>query len=121
MSRWKNFSDNELKCRCGCGQTNPNPEFIELMNIVQFMRDFLKVPLPVYSAYRCENHPTERKKVKAGWHNKAAIDLKVSRDVAYKVLELAIKLGIKGIGVNQKGDHRFIHLDMRPDRILWSY
>ncbi|MCV5341128.1 hypothetical protein OFC87_29810, partial [Escherichia coli] len=67
------------------------------------------------------NHPIERKKVKAGWHNKAAIDLKVSREVAHKVLELAMKLGIKGIGVNQKGEHRFIHLDMRPNRMVWSY
>ncbi|HCG9221660.1 TPA: peptidase M15 [Vibrio parahaemolyticus] len=121
MSIWRNFSDNELRCRCGCGQLNPNPEFQTLMAIVQYIRERIGVPMPVASAYRCVNHPEERKKKKAGWHNIAAIDLKVSRGVAHQVLELALILGIKGIGINQKGKHRFIHLDMRPERMVWSY
>ncbi|EOE6053719.1 D-Ala-D-Ala carboxypeptidase family metallohydrolase [Vibrio cholerae] len=121
LSRWANFSDNELRCKCGCNQSNPNIEFVQLMDKVQLIRQIIGVPLPVSSAYRCVNHPEERKKAKAGWHNKAAIDLAVSRDVAYKVLELAFIIGIKGIGINQKGEERFIHLDMRPELAIWSY
>ncbi|HAT8542817.1 TPA: D-Ala-D-Ala carboxypeptidase family metallohydrolase [Vibrio vulnificus] len=121
MSRWANFSDKELRCKCGCNQSNPNIEFVQLIDKVQLIRQILGVPIPVSSAYRCINHPEERNKAKAGWHTKAAIDLAVSREVAYKVLELAFIFGIKGIGINQKGEGRFIHLDMRPELAIWSY
>ena len=45
---------------------------------------------------------------------------------AYKVVEVALRFGIKRIGVSQKGDvgARFIHLDMDETRAaprIWSY
>ena len=47
-------------------------------------------------------------------------------DKAFKVVEVALKHGIKRIGIAQKGDERtrFIHLDddtSRPHPRVWSY
>lgn len=116
----KNFSDRELKCSC-CGRVNTTQRFNDFMAKVQELRDRYGRPLRVTSAYRCENHPIEAKKRKAGMHSIAAIDLGVSRGEAYKVLKLAFEMGFTGIGVNQKGKGRFIHLDTREKPTVWSY
>ncbi len=125
---WPNFSEKELKCSC-CGKTNPNPEFVELMDKVQQLRDQLGFGLAVSSAYRCENHPIEAEKIAkgktGGEHTRAAIDLKVSYNNSYKLLEEALRMRFTGIGINQKGEtyQRFIHLDLRPQEqaTVWSY
>lgn len=117
---WKDFSARELQCSC-CGKLNPNREFIVLMNMVQDLRDRVGFPMAVTSAYRCKNHPIEAKKASPGQHSIAAIDLGVSREKAYIVLREAMKMGFTGIGVNQKGGGRFIHLDIRENPTVWSY
>lgn len=122
---WKNFKKHELVCQ-HCGEFNPNPEFQTLMDKVQELRDILGFPMGVSSAYRCPNHPIEaRKEGGAGEHSLAAIDLKVSYERAFDVMEKAFEMGFTGIGVNQRGDigQRFIHLDLRDPskRRVWSY
>ena len=66
-----------------------------------------------------------RKKTGPGAHSTGkAIDIAVSGERALKVIELALAAGIKRIGVNQKGAHRFIHLDVCDDKTsptIWSY
>ncbi len=123
MSKWPNFSDDELNCHC-CGDENPNLEFTEMMDVVQEMREELGFPFTVTSAYRCMDHPIEAKKDKYGQHNTAAIDINVYGSNAIRLIELALQKGFTGIGVSQKGDYnkRFIHLDMREGpRVIWSY
>jgi zinc D-Ala-D-Ala carboxypeptidase len=56
-----------------------------------------------------------------------AIDIAVQGEKAHQLLKKAFSMGIGGIGVNQKGSGRFIHLDdldetdnhTRP--WVWSY
>jgi len=53
-----------------------------------------------------------------------ACDVAVQGGDAYNILRLAFAYGFTGIGVNQKGGGRFIHLDTwreppRPN--VWSY
>ena len=53
-----------------------------------------------------------------------AIDIAVSGERALRVIELALAAGVKRIGVNQKGAHRFIHLDVCDEKTsptIWSY
>lgn len=52
-----------------------------------------------------------------------AADILVSRSNAYEVLRNALAMGcFEGIGINQKGDSRFIHLDsIQGSNRLWSY
>lgn len=117
----RNFTDAELRCQCGCGAINPNPLFDVLMDKVQELRVLYGKSLKVTSGYRCPKHPLEARKNKAGQHSIAAIDLSVSRGEAHEVLRIALLLGFTGIGVNQKGNGRFIHLDLRDAPTIWSY
>lgn len=121
---WKDFTVEELNCS-HCGKSNTSAKFFQLMNAVQSMRDTLKFPLPITSGYRCESHPIEKKKIdktgKAGYHTIAAVDIGVNREQAHKLLKLAFIMGFTGIGINQKGSKRFIHLDFRNDPTIWSY
>jgi len=56
-----------------------------------------------------------------------AADLRVDRKKAYLVLKIALEMGFTGIGVAQKGNTRYLHIDMLPDApvhprpCLWSY
>ena len=118
--KWRNFTKQELQCSC-CGKTNPNSEFIELMNRIQLLRDLVGFSLPISSGYRCSKHPIEAKKTRPGMHQIAAVDIAVSRAQAHKVIKVAYDLGFTGIGVNQKGDKRFVHLDLRESPTIWSY
>lgn len=126
---WPNFPLYELTCSC-CGKLNPNPEFIELMDDVQTLRNIMKIPFNITSAYRCPNHPIEAAKVAAGKplgrHTIAAIDINLHHSEVYDTLEQAIIMDcFTGIGLNQRGEYkdRFIHLDQRPveERTIWTY
>ena len=56
-----------------------------------------------------------------------AADILIERAEAYKLLSLAFDVGFTGLGVNQKGGARFLHLDTiessptRPRPTIWSY
>ena len=85
-------------------------------------------PLAVGSGYRC---PAHNRKVSstgpAGPHTTGrAVDLAVSGAAAVLLLGYALNLGFTGIGVAQKGEARFLHLDdLRapeyPRPAIWSY
>ena len=52
----ENFTENELKCRCGCGRLNYDNEFLIR---VQAFRYLLKRPMTVTSGGRCVKHNKE--------------------------------------------------------------
>jgi uncharacterized protein YcbK (DUF882 family) len=92
------------------------------------LREAFGRPLIATSAYRHPTHPVESRKAKPGSHSSGrAIDLAVSGSEAHKLLTLAMASGdFTGIGVNQKGAARFIHLDDLTEReavrpTVWSY
>lgn len=117
------FSDEELRCKCGCGQQNMRAGF---MTKVEALRVAVGFPLPVTSAYRCPEHNARVSSTGlTGPHTTGrAIDLGVDRERAFHVLTVALRLGgFSGIGVQQKGAGRFIHLDSLTDGrpTIWSY
>lgn len=123
-TRWPNFSESEFRCS-HTGKCRMHAGFLDRL---QKLRTAYGKPLTVTSGYRDETHPIEARKSAPGAHNTGrAADLAVSRGDAYEVLRLALELGFTGIGVAQKGDGRFIHLDdlpagdghLRPT--VWSY
>lgn len=116
------FSQDELRCKCGCGVYYFNEKALDTLNSIRRDCGFA---LPVSSGYRCTNHPVERVKSQAGAHTLGvAVDISVNRDRAHRLLESALAHGVPRIGVNQKGDQRFIHLDWAenlPSPTVWSY
>lgn len=119
------FTQDEMRCQCGCEQDGMNAEFMEKLTS---LRADWGQPMVVNSAYRCPRHPIEVKKAKPGAHASGrAVDIAVQGEDAYKFLCAALGHGFTGIGVNQKGNARFIHLDdltrdegwPRPN--VWSY
>jgi uncharacterized protein YcbK (DUF882 family) len=117
------FTEAELKCQ-HCGKYEFDAGFLAILNRIRADCGF---PLVVTSGYRCVDHPIEAKKDQPGAHTRGcAIDVQVSGWKAYRLLEVAMRRGVKRIGVNQTGPHskRFIHLDTAidlPMPAIWSY
>lgn len=120
-SKYKNFKKEEFDCKF----TGENRMQEELLRKLQELRDLYGKPLKVTSGYRHPTHPRERSKPAPGPHTTGlAVDLGVQGADAYKVLALAFQLGFTGIGVQQKGVGRFIHLDLIKSSLrptVWSY
>lgn len=121
--RW--FNRAEFKCK-HCGEEKMDGPFLELLDELRTRCGF---PLIVTSGYRC---PVHNQRVSTtgpdGPHTTGrAVDIAVSRHRAYTLLRHAIDLGFTGIGIQQKGASRFIHLDTleepehAPRPTLWSY
>jgi len=126
MSEWENFTREEFACKCGCGTNEIQDETID---VAQDIRSEVGFPLPISSGYRCPNHPVEARKSSPGTHPEGlAGDIEVSYGRAKKVLTAALNHPkVTGVGVNQKGAGRFIHVDTapvaegRPRPHVWSY
>jgi zinc D-Ala-D-Ala carboxypeptidase len=119
------FTRAELACRCGCG-TLPEQYF---MTKVEALRVAYGKPLTVTSAARCSTHNANVSGT--GMHGPhttgRAIDFAVDRGDAYRLTKLAFEHGFTGIGWQQKGASRFVHIDDLPDApgqprpTTWSY
>ena len=115
---YPNFTEAEFCCR-HCGKQEMKPEF---MGRLQALRDVYKRPMTITSGYRCFDHPVEKAKAEPGMHSTGlACDVGVQGADAHELLRLAMHLGFTGVGVQQKGGGRFIHLDLRSAPTVWSY
>ncbi len=123
---YRYFSENELRCKCGkCNRADMHPDF---MSKLVALRTYLDFPFVLSSAFRCPEHNSAVSSTGlAGPHTTGrAVDIAVRGERAYQILTEAAKFGFTGIGVNQKGGSRFIHLDdleapEYPRPRVWSY
>ncbi len=117
---WKNFTREEFACsHCGKNEIKD-----ELIDFAQELRDRCGFPLIVTSGYRCPDHPVERQKMRPGTHSKGvAVDFALSHGQARILTKFALSASKGGVGVNQKGGGRFIHVDVDPERpgLFWTY
>jgi len=126
---WENskyFKANEFTCS-HTGTEKMDQSFIDKLNN---LREAYGKPMTISSGYRDSTHPVEamKKDPKGGAHvSGEAADILIERGNAFKLLSLAFLIGFTGIGVNQKGGARFLHLDTlensptRPRPTIWSY
>lgn len=126
---WDNsryFKANEFYCSHTITE-NMDQDFIDKLNN---LRETYGKSISISSGYRDETHPVEamKKDPKGGAHvSGKACDILVDRKDAFELLSLAFLVGFTGIGVNQKGGSRFLHLDTienspsRPRPTIWSY
>jgi zinc D-Ala-D-Ala carboxypeptidase len=126
---WENskyFKATEFICS-HTGTEKMDQNFIDKLNN---LREAYGKPMTISSGYRDATHPVEaaKKDPTAGAHvSGKASDILIDRADAFKLLSLAFVVGFTGIGVNQKGGARFLHLDTiesspaRPRPTIWSY
>ncbi len=119
---YPNFNEDEFRCRHS-GLLQMQPEF---MARLQRLRQAFAAPMRVTSGYRHHTHPIEAAKAVPGAHSTGrAVDVGVEGADALRLIVLAAELGFTGIGVQQKGGGRFIHLDDLgpgwPRPTIWSY
>lgn len=120
------FHEAEFECKCGCGRANMEPAFLARM---ETLRAAFGKPIFINSGYRC---PSYNRRISPtgidGPHTTGqAADIDVNRGDAFRLLQLAMNHGFTGIGVQQKGGRRYLHLDTltdapgRPRPTIWSY
>lgn len=123
----EHFSDNELKCKCGCGRAEMDQRF---MRRLEELRVAFGRSMPVTSGFRCPGHNAKVSHTgDAGPHTTGkAVDIQISGDSAYYLLLLAFQMGFTGLGISQRGAHagRFVHIDdlpvdQYPRPRVWSY
>ena len=127
----KNFSVNEMKCHCGCGEDSMDMDF---MDILQNIREDMNRPLKISSGVRCAEHNSVVSSTGiTGPHvprtdGTKASDILISGADALRLVDIARKHGISGVGISQRGEHamRFIHIDTlsddkHPRPTMWSY
>jgi uncharacterized protein YcbK (DUF882 family) len=114
------FTTGEFACKCDCGfgsvESDISPKLIEKLNII---RTLYGKPMVVTSGARCEEYNASigGKKKSAHlphfWTGQCrAVDIKVTSSYdRFKLLDLALKIGFKRIGLAKT----FIHLDVAWD------
>ncbi len=123
--KWRYFKREDFSCK-HCGENKIDDAFVTMLDALRHKVGF---PLVVTSGYRC---PAYNMKVSStgpdGPHPTGkASDVLVSRQRAYVLVHEAMNMGFTGIGVQQKGANRYIHLDTLPNAegqprpTLWSY
>ena len=110
---------------------NSGKEFMDttFLNNLDALRHRCGFPFIINSGYRSPEYNAKVSKTGlTGAHTTGlAADIAVSRENAYTVLREAFAMGcFTGIGINQKGDNRFIHVDSltsteAPRPTVWSY
>jgi len=128
MTDWddiRHFDEWEFTCKCGCGRTEMDAEYVLLLDE---LRERTGVGFTVTSGYRCPTHDAAIGG--AGVHptGKGA-DIALSGDKVWEAVTHARKLGFMGCGLKQHGHHsgRFMHFDTMPNELtrprkwLWTY
>lgn len=121
---WEYFTVDEMKCK-GSGECHMDDAFMAKLDT---LRKRYGKPIIITSGYRSAAYNISLGGAKNSAHVQGkAADIAVSHADAYKLVGLAIDLGFTGIGVSQKGESRFIHIDTadstdkQPRPHIWSY
>jgi len=124
MRLTSNFKKEEFECKCGCEM--PMEVFFniqKLANQLQYVRDFLELPITLTNAYRCRSHNKEVGGVSDSQHilGKAA-DLQVkglTTAELYKAVDILAEYNHVlqgGLGLY----NTFVHYDIRGNKTRWD-
>lgn len=114
----KNFSRDEFECSC-CHKCRVS---LRLVSALQALRDRVKVPITITSAYRCMEYNRRVGGVKNSRHiSGEAADIHIhgmtEKEMYAHALQIpAFKDGGIGIYVGRK----FIHVDVRDKKARWA-
>ena len=120
----KNFSWDELTCKCGCGCRNILEDSLDALQAVRFR---IGRPMIINSAARCEQHNRSVGGSPQSFHLCKPDRAACAYDIAVKdglglsthdpeeLIRIAKEEGFKGIGRYRN----FVHLDFRP--VAWEW
>ena len=102
---------------------NLHPNLLEMISKIE---DILQEELVITSGFRDKTHPIEASKSKPGTHygngtHGYAVDIaSIGGTATYRLVQAAIQVGIKRIGINRKSN--FVHIDI-ANRVtsIWHY
>ena len=90
-SRWKYFSEDELRCK-GTGEVNMDEKFMDKLDL---LRERLKQPMSISSGYRSESHNIAIGGSTRSAHLKGcAVDVVCSGHKAFEIVRLALELRV---------------------------
>ena len=110
----KNFKSTEFDCRCSrCKKTTID---LDLVKILQKIRDHFKKPVLINSGYRCSKHNTS---VGGSYNSKhvsgMAADIRIKGVQPLEIAKYAESIGVLGIGLYDS----FVHVDTRTKKYFW--
>jgi uncharacterized protein YcbK (DUF882 family) len=125
---WIDYEPYFRKLEFTCSHTGKCEMQKPFMDRLLKLRIAFGKPMSISSGYRDKTHPIEARKDTTGAHTTGrACDVAIRGADALQLIHLAVMYGFTGIGVNQKGGSRFIHLDdltgspEQPRPTVWSY
>ncbi len=120
-SHYPNFTENEMRCKCGCGAADMDESF---MFRLQKIRTAFNKPMVVSSAFRC---PEYNAKIGSKYPEHIlglAADIACYNPEAAVLDELRVLHGMPRFGISQRnGRPRFVHIGGSLDlpKAIWSY
>ena len=119
-----NFSIGEFKCKCGCIMPDEVLYNVaKLVNQLQTIRDVIKTPIQINSAYRCKSHNKAIGGSVSSQHilGKAADIVVIGYDPSLEIYPLIEELINEGhILQGGLGDYpTFTHYDIRKTKARW--
>ena len=120
----KNFSIGEFECKCGCIMPDEVLyNVVKLVNQLQTIRDVIKTPIQINSAYRCKSHNKAIGGSESSQHilGKAADIVVRGYDPSLEIYPLIEELINEGhILQGGLGDYpTFTHYDIRKTKARW--
>jgi uncharacterized protein YcbK (DUF882 family) len=106
-----NFKVKEFACHDGSDLVVIDVDFV--VNILQKMRDYLRVPITINSAYRTKSYNTKVGGAKSSYHMLGrAFDISCKYFSQHYIAKVAEYMGVKGIIVYST----FTHIDSRTSK-----
>jgi hypothetical protein len=93
---------------------------MELVDILQRIRDHFGKPVNINSGYRCEKHNAEVGGAAGSHHTKGmAADIRVKGVAPREVAKFAESIGVKRIGLYEGDEGEFVHIGSGKEKRFW--
>lgn len=117
----KNFHAYEFDCHCKrCSKTKID---LDLVKILQKVRDHFNAPVTIGGPYRCPEHNAETPNASPNSYHTLgrAADIDVEGQPPAAVAKYLESIGVLGIGLYEKADcgDDFVHVDTRTTKSFW--
>jgi uncharacterized protein YcbK (DUF882 family) len=127
MKLTNNFSKSEFECKCGCDMPISVLDNVKLLAIqLQTIRDYVKQPIKINSAYRCEVHNSlingsKRSQHKLGKASDITINTFTPDEVVDVIENLLVNEMLGSFYIGGLGRYNtFTHLDIRDYKARWD-